>query len=122
MAPPQTERSRLDYQPSLRNFRPVLLTVGIVLALLAIIGLVLWFAGGNVRSSRAEVEYAIPDLPPGAVLLQRQERELAVYEWLDRDRKLARIPLQQAMRLLVEQGSKPFFKTDEPEGTADENE
>ncbi len=42
----------------------------------------------------------------GQRLLQRQHEDVERYEWVDRDRGIVNIPVEQGMRLVIERGGK----------------
>ena len=42
----------------------------------------------------------------GQVLDEQKQRELTRFGWVDRDRKVVRIPIDEAMNLLVEEGKR----------------
>ncbi len=110
---------QLGYEPSDVDARAVL---WIALAMVVIIGLFAAALGGLVGlfhseaqgpavSPLARVEIRPPtprlDANPAHTLAAVQEREAADLEgfgWVDRDAGIARIPIEQAMRLLAERG------------------
>lgn len=48
-------------------------------------------------------------------LQAEQEKQLAGYAWVDRDRGLARIPIERAMTLIAGRGERAFAPIDGPE-------
>jgi hypothetical protein len=43
------------------------------------------------------------EVGPGQLLHERQRRQLSTYGWVDRDRRVVSIPIDQAMDLVVEE-------------------
>lgn len=89
--------------------RPIVAVTAVLAALgvLVLAGAV-WLAGGIPIYGRPR-PYPAPALqasPPDDLraLTERQRRLLTDYEWVDRRRGLARIPVERAMALLAERG------------------
>ncbi len=114
-----TPAERLGYEPSDVNVKAVLwialtLVVVVVLSAAALGGLVGLFqleTGRAPVSPLARVELRPPaprlDAHPAATLAAVRKRETAAlegYGWVDRSAGIARIPIEQAMRLLAERG------------------
>jgi hypothetical protein len=94
--------------------------VGLVVAA-AIIHAGVWFLYRQFERQQARTEYRptlvdMPNTPPPEPRLQlspaseyqeqrrREEEILKNYGWVDRDKGIARIPIDEAMRMLVERG------------------
>lgn len=112
----QAESSGPPYEPSLRNFRPVLWVVAAIFAVLAVVHVVLWIAWrGYSISGAAPGDYQPLQLNRGEVILREQALELEKYGWLNREEKTAHIPVERAMQLLAEHGAEPFFEIEVPD-------
>ena len=96
--------------------------VGLAIALL-VAGLVVWWILGalSAREERAQTSPAFvqpqTNVPPEPRLqvspeadnrayLEREKQQLNRYGWIDRDKGIARIPIDRAMDLLIERGTR----------------
>ncbi|MEX0618965.1 MAG: hypothetical protein WDZ76_10290 [Pseudohongiellaceae bacterium] len=106
----QREQMKLSYQPALSHYGPMWIVIAIVFAFLAVSGFVLWllFQSQTIHS-QPYYDYEVLQLAPAAELLDRQQAELDEWEWIDRESRIARIPVNVAMQLLAEHGSESFF-------------
>jgi hypothetical protein len=117
--PGPSRAERLGYEPTDANVRAILwlaLTLVVVVGVFAgaLGGLVALFhteAGKPPVSPLARVEIRPPpprlDAHPEETLAAVHKRETAALEgfgWVDRDAGIARIPIEQAMRLLADRG------------------
>ena len=118
-APVNPSAERLGYEPSDANVKGVL---AIALTVVVTVGLFAAALGGLIGLFRTEteapptgplarVEIAPPpprlDAHPERTLAEVRKRETAAlegYAWIDHDAGIARIPIEQAMRLLAERG------------------
>jgi uncharacterized protein HemX len=85
----------------------LIITIGAISGFLLIvlaIGLQAWFVSEeqtelNAKSATA-VNYQLADLR------SEQQNNITTYRWIDRDKKIAAIPIDQAERLLLENNGK----------------
>ena len=116
------EAKRQGYEPSDISVRGLLAVVGISVAAVVVIVAALWALmalfeylrtpGPVSPLARFEVVPPEPrlDARPAQTLVELRRREdgmLTTYGWVDRDAGIARIPIEQAMEILAEQGWPP---------------
>ena len=109
-----------QHQPARRNFRPLLTVVGAVLAVLVLMHFVVQAlfdvsipaAGEPSQARRDSASAAALDV---AELRAAKRSRLASYGWVDRERGIAHIPIEEAMQLVLaqEQQKKNNVKTQE---------
>ena len=83
---------------------PLLLTIGAVSGFLVIvmaIGIQAWF----LREVQREVaqKWDTTPLQPITDIRRQQETNISGYRWVDKDKKRVAIPIDEAMRMIVEQ-------------------
>ena len=86
---------------------PLLLTIGAVSGFLVIvmaIGIQAWFLR-EVQREVAQKWDAVP-LQPITDIRRNQEIAISQYRWVDKDKKRVAIPIDEAMKLVVQQNSK----------------
>lgn len=116
------EAKRQGYEPSDVGVRRLLAVVAVSVAAVVVIVAALWAliqlfeylrAPGPVSPlARFEVVPPEPrlDARPAQSLVELKRREdgmLSTYGWIDQDAGIARIPIEQAMEILAEQGWPP---------------
>ena len=86
---------------------PLLLTIGAVSGFLVIVlamGIQAWF----LREMQREVAQKWDNTPlqPITDIRRAQEINLSTYRWVDRDKKVVAIPIDEAMKIVVQQNQK----------------
>ena len=87
---------------------PLLLTIGAVSGFLVIVlamGIQAWF----LREMQREVAQKWDNVPlqPVTDLRRQQETNISTYRWVDKDKKVVAIPIDEAMKLVAQQNQKP---------------
>lgn len=104
-------------QPPEVSERPILIVVGgfMVFVAVAIAGLLLFLKKEAPRALTPQVEHQFPQpalqkLPQNdlAQFEAAQLRALSGYAWVDRDHGVARIPIDQAMRMIAARGEHAY--------------
>ncbi|HZR60724.1 MAG TPA: hypothetical protein VFA80_07230 [Xanthobacteraceae bacterium] len=121
VAPPkkaERENPTTDFEPTDWSLRPVALLYAAIPVLLVVSSFVLIWAYPNALP---DVDRTLHMAPPGPRLqtdaagdLQRfradQERRLNTYYWIDKDKGIVHIPIEQAMKKLAATGVPGFPK------------
>jgi hypothetical protein len=117
-----SERPMTAYEPSDWELGPVAIVYGGTLVLLIVSCLVLIAA---YPSSVHDVSRALHMTPPGPQLQTNpgadlktfraaEEKQLESYYWIDRQKGLVHIPIEEAMKKLVQTGIPGFAKAAQP--------
>ncbi len=120
--PPETGHEASDANMPLVALSGLALAVAVGLVGWGLVGLQDRFETKAERREPAVSPLAAPEQPPPPLLqasprlelreLQsRQQQLLDSYGWIDRERKIVRIPIDQAMKLVVEEGLPTKVKT-----------
>jgi hypothetical protein len=121
-----------DASPLALGLFALLLSLMVAIVLLFLIWLFWQFEGEAKRADPPQSPLAVDEPPPpprlevdpGADLgrLRRaEEKTLSTYGWIDRQQGVARVPIDQAIKLLAERGlPEPKAKSAEPEKKAPE--
>jgi len=111
------EAERLGYEPRDANYTAVtLLGIGLVMLVAVSFGVVFWFlslvsqteAEQDVVFRREQVPLPEPEQHANQKLTRIEQEQalgqlLESYGWVDRERRVARIPIERAMEILAEQ-------------------
>ena len=86
---------------------PLLLTIGAVSGIMVIVlsmGIQAWF----LREVQREVAAKWDNVPLQPITDIRRNQEIAIsqYRWVDKDKKRVAIPIDEAMKLVVQQNAK----------------
>jgi hypothetical protein len=115
------ETTELGHEQSDAAIRPLAMFLGALASSLVVVGVLVWLffdvllatvnnAPAESRNTPAATEQPTqPQLQVSPrrdleMLRQNEERVLHATEWIDHDRKIARIPVDDAMALIVERG------------------
>lgn len=121
------------------NFRMITwLTVGLLLVV-AVAGVLVWMLTNYLRQQSREtdppppmlLEARMPHLPPAPRLQTEpfkdleelraaEDRELESYGWVDRASGVARLPIERAIELVVEEGLSTWSDAVSPAAAADD--
>ncbi len=132
---------REEEAPSYKGFdipyRALYAVLLIVIAITVVYAIIVWpmvvgFVGLTDRKEAASAGTPVQDVRPAGALLQQypeleyrafaaeQQRAVESYGWKDRDAGLARVPLERAKELTLQEGVAPLLApptTDEPTTT-----
>lgn len=127
--PPESDKRRFEIRDASAK-RIAILTVGLALALVVIL-VAIWYAyrfytgispasADSEHSAWSHAEKSLQSIADDRRELEAQESSrLETYQWIDRERGLARIPIERAMSLVVEQGLPQWGNPNEPKTLLD---
>lgn len=112
MAETETSHPDTDYERSDADVRVIGAVAGVILLLVAVLPILLAWLYAPSTTDRDRRMRIVPPEPrlqtdPHAELTAFRAREDSIldsYGWVDRDKKIVRIPIAEAMRKLAEKG------------------
>ena len=117
--PENANREYTDIEPSIAWKFAIWLAVSMVLSVVIVYGAFWFFEGREVEAQRASQTFPLAAgqarTPPGPnlqtqpfkdlyMLRQQENQKLLGYGWVDKGTGVAHIPIEDAMRLLIERG------------------